>query len=412
MSIKREYIDLRNDGRIMLFKRVEVGDKFYVRLKIKGNRGYKTVSCKTKNRVEAERIAYDLYDELSLKVLNGQRINSVLFKNVVNEWSNYRTNSYKDGAKDGQIERVKSYCLDYFGERKIDEIKESDFLDYWNWRRKNFRRKEPSDGTLNRERTSIKSVFNYAYMKGYVKSNLKIEKIRVKKDNRRASFTDGEWKKITIGMRNWVKEGKKVGAWRDRFLFQQYVLIMSNSGMRIGEARNLKWEDMSVIELDGDKLIKLLISGKTGMREVICNKGCEVYFKRLYDLRNEELGEAGKELSNKEVIFYNKRSGGAVGSFRKSFYSMMEFCGVDIERNSELRSIYSLRHFYATKRLKGGANVYMLAKQMGTSVEMIENFYGHVLSEDIARNLTKSSNQKMVNDDLVNLFEGIKNSTN
>ena len=88
MSIKREYIDLRNDGRIMLFKRVEVGDKFYVRLKIKGNRGYKTVSCKTKNRVEAERIAYDLYDELSLKVLNGQRINSVLFKNVVNEWSN------------------------------------------------------------------------------------------------------------------------------------------------------------------------------------------------------------------------------------------------------------------------------------------------------------------------------------
>jgi len=36
------------------------------------------------------------------------------------------------------------------------------------------------------------------------------------------------------------------------------------------------------------------------------------------------------------------------------------------------------RHTYATFRLMEGVDVYFLAKQMGTSVKMIEDFYGHI----------------------------------
>ena len=42
------------------------------------------------------------------------------------------------------------------------------------------------------------------------------------------------------------------------------------------------------------------------------------------------------------------------------------------------RSAYCLRHTYATFRLMEGVNVYFLAKQMGTSVKMIEDYYGHI----------------------------------
>lgn len=42
------------------------------------------------------------------------------------------------------------------------------------------------------------------------------------------------------------------------------------------------------------------------------------------------------------------------------------------------RSIYCFRHTYATFRLTEGVDVYFLAKQMGTSVQMIEAHYGHV----------------------------------
>ena len=42
------------------------------------------------------------------------------------------------------------------------------------------------------------------------------------------------------------------------------------------------------------------------------------------------------------------------------------------------RSTYCFRHTYATFRLSEGVDVYFLAEQMGTSVKMIEDHYGHV----------------------------------
>jgi len=42
------------------------------------------------------------------------------------------------------------------------------------------------------------------------------------------------------------------------------------------------------------------------------------------------------------------------------------------------RSTYCFRHTYATLRLQEGANVYFFAEQMGTSVQMIKQNYGHV----------------------------------
>src|SRR5579859_2167944 len=42
------------------------------------------------------------------------------------------------------------------------------------------------------------------------------------------------------------------------------------------------------------------------------------------------------------------------------------------------RSTYCFRHTYATFRLAEGVDVYFLAEQMGTSVKMIEEHYGHV----------------------------------
>jgi integrase len=42
------------------------------------------------------------------------------------------------------------------------------------------------------------------------------------------------------------------------------------------------------------------------------------------------------------------------------------------------RSNYCFRHTYATMRLHEGVDVYFLAEQMGTSVKMIEDHYGHV----------------------------------
>jgi integrase len=49
-----------------------------------------------------------------------------------------------------------------------------------------------------------------------------------------------------------------------------------------------------------------------------------------------------------------------------------------LQRNSfgEEHSIYSLRHFYAVNALRNGVGVFEVARNMGTSVQIIQEYYG------------------------------------
>jgi hypothetical protein len=49
-----------------------------------------------------------------------------------------------------------------------------------------------------------------------------------------------------------------------------------------------------------------------------------------------------------------------------------------LQRNSfgEKYSIYSLRHFYAVQALRNGIGVFEVARNMGTSVQVIQEYYG------------------------------------
>ena len=71
----------------------------------------------------------------------------------------------------------------------------------------------------------------------------------------------------------------------------------------------------------------------------------------------------------------------------RSFQSLLDFAGVLAERDGGTRTIYSLRHFYATQRLSHETSPFLLAKQMGTSVEMLEKFYGQTVTSTLADHL-------------------------
>jgi integrase len=83
-----------------------------------------------------------------------------------------------------------------------------------------------------------------------------------------------------------------------------------------------------------------------------------------------------------------------VGSFKKSFISLLQSAGVEIDENGDKRTIYSLRHTYATFRLQEGVHQFVLAKNMGTSVAMLEKHYGHTSNVSSAAELTKGGNFK------------------
>ncbi len=60
------------------------------------------------------------------------------------------------------------------------------------------------------------------------------------------------------------------------------------------------------------------------------------------------------------------------------------------------RTLYSLRHTYATLRLSDGdVSIHQLAKQMGTSVGMLEKHYSHLEPVLVAEKLAgKRQDQK------------------
>ena len=382
-------IDVRGDGRVILYKRPGLKNpKWQARIRVPNAAGYKIVTTKTANDREAERFALDLYESLYMHVKAGGSVQSKTFKQVFEEWKKHVTTmgTSRGGSWDATIDRVATYALKFFGAYRIEQIGATEFSEFWAWRKSNFSKKEPSNGTLRRERTSLMPVFKYALMRGYI-SKLPETAPPKATSERRPTFTLGEWRTIFRAARGWVQEGKKKATWRDRYVSQQVFLILANTGMRVGELRGLRWGDLRTVRNGEVSHLVAYVRGKTGKREVVFQGGANTYVKRLFDLRKEELGQ--DPVPSDFVVCH--KDGTAIGTMMRSFQSLLSHAGVPAEKDGGTRTVYSLRHFYATQRLSHDTSPFLLAKQMGTSVEMLEKFYGQTVTSALAAQITKGS---------------------
>jgi site-specific recombinase XerD len=396
-------LDVRNDGRIILYQRPRkdgsVIPTWQMRISVPNSTGYKRASTGEKEQSEAIRKAINTYEKLYMKVLGGGSLQSKSYKSVYAEWKVYLPRMVGNERKeyvDGQLRYAGLYPLRFFGERKIDDISKGDFVEYWMWRNENSERLQPMTGettpyipspnTLRREADGIRNMFKYAIDKGWMTSLPDMAKPSYHK-NRRPSFTNQEWRLLVRRMREWVKEGQKWGGvGRGRFVSQQYVLILANCGARVGELRYLRWGDLTTQSDDDSKRLVAFVKGKTGEREIVFQQGSEEYIKRLYDLRKDELGH---HPSPDDLVFCNSK-GQHIQSFRKGFETLLNYCKLTYDTQGNRRSLYSLRHFYATQRLSEEVSPFLLARQMGTSIEMLERFYGHVVTSLVAKEVTKT----------------------
>ncbi len=389
MSDAEEQIDVRGDGRIVLYKRPGLKKpKWQARIRVPNANRYKIVTTKTDNLVQAQVFASNLYEELYFTVKAGGSVHSKTFKQVFDEWVKAleKQGPTRQGGKwDSTVNRVRSYALDYFGAKRIADLKVIDFNHYWDWRRSNYTRKPPSHATIKREKVSIIPLLKFAKQRGYITAVPELETPNFK-PQRRSTFTAQEWETFYTEARAWVIEGKVKATWRDRYIAQQSFLILANTGMRVGELRYLRWSDLRTVKIDDATQMIGWVKGKTGAREVVFQPGADEYVKRIYDLRVLELSDAPP--LDSYVICH--KDGNPVQSFKNSFKSLMDFAKLPLERNGMTRTVYSLRHFFATMRLERETSPYLLAKQMGTSVEMLERFYGHTaVNAATVKSLTK-----------------------
>jgi integrase len=73
--------------------------------------------------------------------------------------------------------------------------------------------------------------------------------------------------------------------------------------------------------------------------------------------------------------------------FSDKFAGLLEFTKLAEDRTGQRRTLYSLRHTYATQALLSGTNIHTLAKQMGTSVRMLELHYSKLTATMAAERL-------------------------
>ena len=254
--------------------------------------------------------------------------------------------------------------------------------------------------TIRQYRTAINRLFKYAKTRGFIQEIPLIPAPSLVR-NPRPDFSKGDWKILTDHMRDWVdattkgdrgKNGLDHKRYRERFYLQHYILIMGNTGIRIGEMRNVRWVDLDKgVGEDGEERILFAVDGKTGRRNVVANKGTERYVKRLWDFRSSELGN---QPDMNEPIFCHP-NGKRVGSYKKGFENLLfRVCGLRQDPDGNNRTLYSLRHTYATMRINE-VPIYQLAVNMGTGVDMIELYYSHARTQDPAfiSSVTKGNQQ-------------------
>jgi integrase len=56
----------------------------------------------------------------------------------------------------------------------------------------------------------------------------------------------------------------------------------------------------------------------------------------------------------------------------------MKHSGLMFDSGEQRRTLYSLRHTYATRALVKGVDIHTLARQMGTSVLILEKHYSKI----------------------------------
>lgn len=270
--------------------------------------------------------------------------------------------------------RIEAHLLPFFGDLVLAEITPGKVQEYRLHRHQNPRPpkvragqkeregKPPSRSTLHHEIVALRQVLKTAHRHGWIPAvpDLASPYRTSGKIKRRPWFSPAEYKTLYEATRS--KAAEPIGArWkRPREQLHDYVLFMANTGLRPDEAARLEYRDVEIVEdaATGETILEIEVRGKRGVGYCKSTSGAVTPFRRL--LKRNDPEPTDRLFPRSQRALFNK---------------ILDEEKLRYDRDGKARTAYSLRHTYICLRLMEGADIYQIAKNCRTSVQMIEEFY-------------------------------------
>lgn len=271
----------------------------------------------------------------------------------------------------GHERRARKYLIPFFGKKGLSEITGGLVNEYRMFRIADAKErwgKPPARTTMHQEIVCLRQILKTAIRHQWLASLPDLSEPYRKngKISHRAWFSREEYRQLytATGKRARKPLNNKYKWWGEQL--HDLILFMSNTGLRPDEALRLEYRDVTVAFDEGtqETILEIEVRGKRGYGPCKSTQNAVPVFERLKK-RNKP--------QPTDRIFPK--------SHHAMFNEILKELGLKFDREGRPRTLYSLRHTYICFRLMEGADIYMLAKNCRTSVEMIEKYYAAHLKD-------------------------------
>jgi integrase len=301
-------------------------------------------------------IAYEELDVMDKKVVNGQG-----------------KKTYADYTF-----ALKKYLIPFFGKTEISQISVELVRDFEAWRVSQMGL-VPKASTKRNHASAYNRVISLARQKGYLHDRQSVPILDATGDRgeARPAFTREESVHLLEFMKSWEKTGRLAIERLSHPLCRAYVEFLLYTGIRHGtEAIPLRWRHIQWHWIGDKRYLRIWVSGKTGPRYLIAKNAVIETLQRLIGWQGLELKILDSVIEAKlDRLIFCFPNGHTPYRMEGVFRKLMRDSGLSKDGAGKTRTLYSLRHTYATFALAEGVDIHTLARQMGTSVAMIERHY-------------------------------------
>ena len=412
MPKKAEHTVHVHEGEAVLYQRV--GSPHW-QLRYKANGKWARATTKKTKLTDAKREAMEIIVRARVLEREGLLVTSkrvttvakLAIKRMEDELNNNRGKvTYKR-----YIQAINGYIIPLLGKHNIDKIdyatltvfdrqrkeKMNESIIAYNLKNKDKQKNliEPSQAVINTHNVAFNRVFDEALTRGFMtKAQVPHLENKGVSSDRRPSFLLKEYKTILNKFRAWINLARQGNELKVRTTLYNYIMILANTGIRAGtESMNLKWQHIGFENVNGQLMLTMYVKGKTKGRTIYAPSAVARYLSRIKDLDKDLKEFSFEQLINKKIdkfVFRDKKisADSAQSKYGRMFARFLSLENVNLLKDKDTnteRTLYSLRHFYATKMIiKGEVTEIQLAKHMGTSTTMINKHYEHLRLRDVA----------------------------